>query len=149
LDRLHRVDAIRDQIFEIRKLALTNIVATAYAKCLIHSILALSVFYHDDDEGLTDASVALELAQVHGIPRLLLRAYNRKIFGYGLRARLHTPDGVSLTQSALEWAARSGDLRSKATIYNTVGCYYLDTHDLTAAEKAFREVLWFTGTWVN
>jgi tetratricopeptide (TPR) repeat protein len=105
----------------------------------MHSILALSSFYHDDDEGLHDATRALDLAREHNIPRLLLRAYHRRVFCYALRGRLHTEEASRVTEAALAWAAQSGDLRSKAIIYNTVGCYHLDTGDLDKAERFFRE----------
>ena len=138
LERLNRERDIAHHLVRVRQVYESGHALSPYVLCLLNCVLALSVLYHDDERGLLSAEEAVRLAREYEIEHLLLRAHNRKLYCYLLRGELHTPAGVAATQEALAVVDRSGDLKSKATIYNNVGCYRLDTGDYEGAARFFR-----------
>jgi tetratricopeptide (TPR) repeat protein len=139
LERLHMEAEICRQLNEIQELDSTGQIRLPYPACLLKLVLALCVPYQDSDDGMDAASAAVQLASEHRLTRLLLRAYHRKLFCQSLRAEIHSPQGRDTVQAALMCAARGGDMRSKASIYNIVGSYYLDIRDHDNAERFLGE----------
>jgi tetratricopeptide (TPR) repeat protein len=139
LDRLYRLDDINQQLRQVRALAKSADISSPYASCLVHTILALSAFYSDDEGGRRSAQQAVQLATDHHLPRLILKALQRDLICLALCGKLHTPEGDRSIERALRHAAMSGDVRSKATIYNTIGSYYLDIGNYAKAELFLSE----------
>jgi DNA-binding SARP family transcriptional activator/tetratricopeptide (TPR) repeat protein len=139
LYRLHRENDMRAQLHEVRKIRDQDVVRSPYALCLLHSILSLLLGYDDDDEGMSSAHKAVEIARQHGIDRLHLRALHRALLCHLLRGDLSSPEATRLTEEALQQAAHSGDQKYKAGIYNALGCHYLDTADYRRAEQYLSE----------
>jgi DNA-binding SARP family transcriptional activator/tetratricopeptide (TPR) repeat protein len=141
LERAGQLDDIRCQLAEVKAIRDSIESSDPELECSLNLILALSLFYSDDDVGLDAATAAVRLAEDYGLHSRTLRAYNRLLLCYGCRAELHSANATNIVRAALRLAEVGGDIRSRVTIYNNVGVYYMDTRRLLEARDYFSAAL--------
>jgi predicted ATPase len=136
LERANALDEMRAQFIEILHVRDSIKSAAPEIMCSLNLILAISHFYSpEDDTGLSAALTATELADAHGLHSKRARAYSRLLLCYLVRGELQTPQGTATARAALSLATMSGDIRSRAMIYNNLGAYYLDTCQFKEAHE--------------